>query len=278
MLYSLVGQRGKGFVTYILSIFLLNLPLFIPSAIAHEVVREEWVATYDNPSGGSDTITALALDSSGNLYVTGTSDNDYLTIKYDTQGNQLWVARYDSGDTDSATDFAVDSEGNVYVIGATTQGYDTVKYDSQGNQLWVARYEASNPEGPGFLAIDIRSNVYVTGTTGTRGTTNTVIIKYTPQGSEQWIAINEEMEGVSGMEVDSNANIYMTGYAKNSREETDYCTIKYDPGGKQLWKAKYDGGNNDYPTSLAIDAENYIYVTGASYPGYATIKYDSEGN
>ena len=104
---------GKRFVTCIFGVFLLTLPLFIPLVMAHEVVKEEWVASYDSPLGGSDTIVAMTIDDSGNLYVTGTSDNDYATIKYDSQGNRLWVTRYDSGSSDSAMDMAIDISGNV---------------------------------------------------------------------------------------------------------------------------------------------------------------------
>jgi hypothetical protein len=56
-----------------------------------------WVATYNGPinGDGSDTAYAIALDDSGNVYVTGGSSGfeDYATIKYDAAGNELWVAR-----------------------------------------------------------------------------------------------------------------------------------------------------------------------------------------
>jgi len=44
---------------------------------------------------------ALAIDGSGNTYVTGHSQgvdtgiNDYATIKYDSDGTDAWVTRYD---------------------------------------------------------------------------------------------------------------------------------------------------------------------------------------
>ncbi len=43
-------------------------------------------------------------------------NNDYATIKYDTDGNELWVARYNGplNASDLAYSIALDSEGNVY--------------------------------------------------------------------------------------------------------------------------------------------------------------------
>jgi hypothetical protein len=47
--------------------------------------QERWVMRYDGPDNGSDEAKSLAVDISGNVYVTGHSDDltlDYLTIKY----------------------------------------------------------------------------------------------------------------------------------------------------------------------------------------------------
>ncbi|MGB7062105.1 MAG: SBBP repeat-containing protein [Candidatus Zixiibacteriota bacterium] len=46
-----------------------------------------WVETYDGPANGSDWLTTMRIDGTGNVYVTGSSQQtasnaDYLTIKY----------------------------------------------------------------------------------------------------------------------------------------------------------------------------------------------------
>src|SRR5262249_48332290 len=77
---------------------------------------QQWVKTYNGPGNQDDEAVAIGLDPSGNVYVTGTSfagrdplgEQDYFTIKYDNNGNQLWSQRYNGPDSepDRATDLA----------------------------------------------------------------------------------------------------------------------------------------------------------------------------
>lgn len=192
-----------------------------------------WVACYDGPASGYDEARAIAVDGSGDVYVTGYSYGgdtaaDYATIKYDPDGNQLWVARYNgpaSGD-DQACAIAVDGSGNAYVTGIswgsdTGEDYATIKYDPDGNQLWVARYD-----GPSLfdeacaIAVDGSGNVYVTGYSY-GGYTGCVTIKYDADGNELWVA---HYSGQAyGIAVDGSSNVYVTG--RNFGD--DYVTIKY---------------------------------------------------
>jgi len=85
------------------------------------------------------------------------SDFDYATLKYDTNGNELWVTRYNGALNryDGAIAIAVDAYGNVYVggtsyiidVGWGVGDYAVVKYDTDGNQLWMRYY--NHPVGTG---------------------------------------------------------------------------------------------------------------------------------
>jgi hypothetical protein len=101
---------------------------------------EKWVARYDGPvDHASDRANAVAVDAQGNVYVTGESEGlgsatDYATLKYDAQGVQQWLARYNGPENtfDIAAALAVDVSGSVYVTGRSARVggsvYTTLKY------------------------------------------------------------------------------------------------------------------------------------------------------
>ena len=99
-----------------------------------------WTNYYPEPPRGVSVATSIAIDSANNSYVTGYSPgpngtNNIVTIKYDPNGNQLWLQRYTSSGNDNAAGnaIAVDNSGNVYVAGYETlpgggTGIVTIKY------------------------------------------------------------------------------------------------------------------------------------------------------
>lgn len=280
----------------------------VSAGVAFAQVTEAWVARYNGPAKALDRATAVVLDADANVIVTGESSggdtfDDYATIKYDSDGNELWVARYNGPGNalDRPAAIARDADGNIYVTGesagkGTGTDYATVKYDAGGKELWVARYDgpANLFEQARAIVVDADGNVYVTGRSLGDGTQyDFATIKYDPSGKELWVARYDgpasAADEARAIALDADGNVYVAGWSLAAGSGYDFATIKYNPDGKQLWVSRHDGPSSgaDLAEALALDNAGNVHVTGRSCarPGafcptwdYATIKYDSDGN
>jgi uncharacterized protein (TIGR03437 family) len=291
-----------------------------PSRIIYDYVtikydsggNAQWVANYSGSGGSNDRIEAIAVDDAGNVYVTGESEasdetTSCVTIKYNSNGSEQWVARYSGpGGQAAAKDIALDNNGNVYVTGKSkssgflpTGDYVTIKYDSNGKEQWVARFSSGSflLNEAWAIAVDAAGAVYVTGGSWGEDTSlDYTTIKYSQDGKEQWVArYNGPGNGVdiaTSIAIDSSSNVYVTGFSANASSSSDFATIKYNSAGVEQWARRFNGVKNasDIAKDLAVDASGAVYVTGvvnsrggsvgSSDPDrdYATVKYSNNGN
>src|SRR5260370_1918023 len=254
--------------------------------------REIWVARYIGPRS-FDWVTAIAVSPQGQVYVTGRSQDDdavydYATIKYDSNGEEVWVARYHGPGTgiDRCTALARDGGGNLYITGSSVgvggaNGYVTLKYAPEGNEVWAARYEGRG--GAIALICDVEGNVYVTGRSVADVHTDYATIKYDLKENELWVARyhgpGDGEDWAWRIALDEQCNVYVTGSSSGLGPRADYATVKYDPEGNELWVARYGGPSDGYdtPIALAVDGKGQVYVSGWSHGAqgayeFATIK------
>ena len=204
------------------------------------------VAKYDTSNG--DTVwtrlyggyparfaTDLAIDSSGNVYVTGGWVGALCTtVKYNANGDLIWV------DDENASYYpnpkiALDRCGNVYLtVAVDYSDYKTVKYSSSGELEWTRYYDgpAHDQDEPSDIVVDRFGNVYVTGYSRGIGTyADYATIKYDTWGNELWVkrynGPGNDYDEASAIAVDDSGNVCVTGRSIGSGTYTDYATIKY---------------------------------------------------
>jgi uncharacterized delta-60 repeat protein len=206
---------------------------------------QQWLARYNGPASEPDCATGIAIDNSANVYITGYSqgiDLDYATIKYNTDGMQQWVARYNgpANSADIAHAIKVDDAGNVYVTGGDQKiiynsDYLTVKYNPAGIQQWTARFNGSaNDNDEAYaLTVDQAGNVFVTGyINGVSPGWDIETIRYNAAGVQQWAkkynGPKDSADIGNAIGLDANGNVYVAGASTGLKSAWDYRVIKYN--------------------------------------------------
>jgi uncharacterized delta-60 repeat protein len=266
-----------------------------------------WSPFYN--SSQSDKIVAMALDASGNVYVTGQSDIDlggsadynFRTLKYNSSGVQQWLVTTGNpaAQDDIPTAINVDASGNVYVTGKSdaasggTLNYEfmTAKYNSSGAQQWVKYYDGTTVNGediPASILIDATSNVWVAGSVDFTATQkDATFLKYNSTGvlqsTKTFNGNGDFNDKANAIATDASNNTYITGYTINAGKQRDILIQKINSAGVTQWTRTVDGtGENDEGLAITTDALGNVYVAGYSngsgtYDDFMTLKFNSAG-
>ncbi|WP_218127084.1 T9SS type A sorting domain-containing protein [Catalinimonas alkaloidigena] len=251
-----------------------------------------WQQVYSGPAEGIDVPAALTVDSQNNIIVAGFSWSgvsvDYLVIKYDPQGQVVWVAR-DAGLGDNTwnepTAVAVDADDNVLVTGYSPNesgyvGYYTIKYDAAGDVLWQQRYDYQHLEEgeealptnslPQAVAIDAQNAVYITGIFDYRGLDRFGTLKYTAAGEQQWVRTYrspQEFESTRAynLALHGGDTLYVAGQHNGGFRDDGYAVVAYTTAGDSLWAAETNGMMEVTAPGFVLDAAGRPTVGGKGF-------------
>lgn len=225
------------------------------------------VLVYCRYLGGSgyDEAYGIAVDSSGNAYVTGVTQstnfplenplqfqlkgyqNAFVT-KLDPTGNVIYSTYLGGNGSDAGNGIAVDASGRAYVVGQTTStnfpvlnALQSVNYgqsdafvsllSASGNQLVYSTYLGGSGNDQGqAIAIDSSDNVYITGSTNSANfpTTGALQLSFGGGGEDAFVA-------------------------------------KINSTGQALSYSTYLGGNSaDMGSGIVVDASENAYLTGTT--------------
>lgn len=267
-----------------------------PQKVSTEKFTPEWSRTAGE--SGND-IVADGVYHDDSFYIVGWNKTpnsiEFLTIKYSTNGTEIWRQEFDSGNgADRALGVAADTTG-VYVTGRAhlpTRDFYTIKYSHSGNEIWNTSYD-KNSQFDSANSVSVGpTGVYVMGESKDSGRTDEdyQLLKYTKDdGSLVWgerydsdidssTQSRDKGYGVSATE----AGVFVTGYTNQGDGDFDHYTIKYNMDGEKVWSDLYTVTQKRDTTHELYATENgNVYIAGdASISGdedHFVYKYTSTG-
>jgi hypothetical protein len=225
------------------------------------------VIVWANSARGSEKDVALgvAVDASGNVFITGYFESDSLIF-----------------DTIPSAQIKREDNSDLYIA----------KYNSSGAFQWVKSAGGAGVDQALAITADNSGNAIITGyfdspyiTFGTFQLTNTssfsdmFIVKYNTSGTALWakIVTGEYSETGYGIESDGSGNIYVCGdfssdnivigtfplsNATPGLFYDDIFVAKYNSSGTVQWVKSAGGNMSDYANSIDVDDAGNCYVTG----------------
>ena len=223
---------------------------------------------------GTDTVNAVATDTSGNIVLSGFYASSPLTA-------------YSASTTAFAT--TLPNSG--------TQDAFLAQYNSAGAVQWVARIAGTASDNGYGVATDSSNNIIVSGyftsttltaynanatafatTLTVKGTVDTFLVKYNSAGTVQWIAQVGGLAYGLVTTTDSSGNIFVAGYRGSSvltaysvgniafsptlSAATGAFIVKYNSAGTVQWLATVPTSSSDTFYRICTDAGGSAYLTG----------------
>ena len=277
-------------------------------------------------------LTSIALDVSGNVYLTGSFSNtvdfdpgagaanltsagasDIFISKLDSSGNFVWAKRMGGTSYDTGSNIALNTSGEIYTTGSfnnivdfdpgagvanlTSNGNTDVfitKLDSNGNFIWAKNMGGASSDQGLAIAVDTNGNIYSSGTFETTadfdpnaGATNLTsagdydifVSKLDSNGSFIWAKSMGGIDSdvVADVAVDSSGNVYTTGSFNATADFNpslggvdnlvsagfaDVFVSKLDSNGDYVWAKRMGGTYYDVARGIALDTSDNIYTTG----------------
>ncbi|MDJ1185390.1 SBBP repeat-containing protein [Roseofilum casamattae] len=254
---------------------------------------------------------SIDLDGDGTADLTSLGHSDAYIAKYNSDGSLTWLTQIGGIGGDYGTTISTDPQGNIYATGfslgridfdgdgradfwTTDRSSDSyiAKYGSDGSLTWVNHLSGASTNLNTHIVTDSNNNFYTSGffygtidldgdrtpNFTSRGLADGYIAKYNSDNSLAW---STQFGGTGndqnlGLDVDSNGNVYVTGFFKETIDldgdgvidltslgSDDAYIAKYSNDGILTWVKSFGNSGSDKANSIVIDNNDNSLLTGS---------------
>jgi uncharacterized delta-60 repeat protein len=246
---------------------------------------QQWVKRYNGNGNGTDRSLGIAATANGNIAVAGRTDNggddDYCTIQYDSNGNQVWLQQFDNGGTDRISAMGADNSNNIYVTGRSDNGNDddfrTIKYNELGQLQFNVAYDFVGDDRADVMDVNEDGTFAIAGRSDGNASAilnyNYRVVKYAATGAQQWTATYDSPAAaddiVQDIDLSPTGEVLVTGYSDASATaaiQNDIASVYYSNTGTMQWTQTYasSGNHEDLGATCLLDAQNNAWIAGSS--------------
>ena len=189
------------------------------------------------------------------------------------------------GDSDFALEIALDSSNDVYTTGFTRGDFGPSnltlnKYNTTGDLYWSLEWGGSGYDRGEGIVIDQFDNIYIAGSTQSfsEGGNDVWVLKYNSNGNLIWNVTWGDIQNNGGTDlaVDSDGNIFVSGWTFESGVGDKMLLLKYNSSGDLKWAQTSSIGM--WGQDVAVDnATGDIYLLGDDNNAIFLVKYNSSG-
>lgn len=286
----------------------LACPLGNGDKMTQKCTAGKWETVTFCPSGqkdkqigttGNDSGSAVAVDSSGSIYVVGYTEGgldgntsagnyDVFVTKWSSTGTKVWTRQFGTAAEEKGFGLALDSAGNIYITGYTIGSFDgnktagsedvfLVKLASDGSRIFTTQWGTTGDDEGKSVAVDASGAIYVTGYTygaleenKNSGESDIFLTKLNTDGTKAWTKQwgTADIDGAHSVAINAQGDIFVTGYTGGSLDgnlssgDYDIFVTKLKTDGSKVWTKQWGGAGAETSKSIVLDSAGNIFLAG----------------
>ncbi len=204
---------------------------------------------------GNDEGRGVAIDSDGNVVVTGIFENtidlgggplvsagskDIFVASYSTTGNHRWSKIFGGGATDLGLGVAIDADNNILLTGS---------------------FQGTADFGGGNLASAGNSDIFLASYTAAGA--HRWSRKFGSSGEDQGLSVASDNANTILITGNFSGNVSFGGGALTSMGGEDIFLAKFDNIGTHVWSKRFGGPGSDIGKAVVTDTKSNVIVAGS---------------